>query len=623
MYCRNLLYVLLLASHFQLAASEQVFIRLKDVKSNQYIAVTPGTVTDGIGMEYKTNPLEKAGIHTVKLSLKNKMPRRNLLLSCSIHVASKDSLWLIDPRRFETVQRGRIYRNYSRKGPVCGLNGEISLYPFAAMISGDKTYALGAIPDKPAHFRIEYDGQRELLSLNFDIVLIPERPEIELDFCAFEFDPSWKFRSALAKYYELFPEAFKSRAGEHGIWMAFDKISRIADWQDFGFKFKEGAGEENWDSQNGILCFRYWEPSTWWMKMTEDEPRAYDELLKKVNRLAETGDEKALSVLSSAYHDEKDKPVLFFSKQTWCDGAVWNLSPLPGIKGEITCYNRNLKTLKDYDSKDFPFAGEFLDSQEGFMITPMDFRKSNILAAATPLAYAMGSGRACVSKGMSLFECANKTASELHARGKLIMGNDVGVNWWWMAPAFDIMGTESNWHHKGKWQPLTDPEALFTRSMCRGKPFGILQCTDFGTFSREMVEKYMRRCVAYAFFPSFFSGKGKDKRYFRTPILYDRDRELFKKYIPWCKKLSEAGWEPITKAYSNDEKIYIERFGTRYFTVFNDKPEKSQVSLQFDDKNLTSLVEWRTGMKIDAKDGSFELTLEPEGLAILENGGNI
>ncbi|WP_146526617.1 hypothetical protein [Novipirellula artificiosorum] len=57
---------------------------------------------------------------------------------------------------------------------------------------------------------------------------------------------------------------------------------------------------------------------------------------------------------------------------------------------------------------------------------------------------------------------------------------------------------------------------------------------------------------------------------------------MFKKYIPLCKGVSEAGWEPITLARSSDPSVYVERFGNRFLTVFNDSPTEQRVAIELD-----------------------------------------
>ena len=134
---------------------------------------------------------------------------------------------------------------------------------------------------------------------------------------------------------------------------------------------------------------------------------------------------------------------------------------------------------------------------------------------------------------------------------------------------------------------MSDADLLYRRALCKGKPYCFLMNTDFESFSHELVEKYMKRSLAYGFFPGFFSHNASEGHYFTRPELYDRDRPLFRKYVPLCKLVAQAGWEPITGARSSDEHVHLERFGdreTRYLTVFNDSPERRTATISLDAK---------------------------------------
>ena len=50
----------------------------------------------------------------------------------------------------------------------------------------------------------------------------------------------------------------------------------------------------------------------------------------------------------------------------------------------------------------------------------------------------------------------------------------------------------------------------------------------------------MKRSLAYGCFPGFFSHNAAEGHYFTRPELYDRDRPLFRKYVPLCKLVAEA-----------------------------------------------------------------------------------
>ena len=126
----------------------------------------------------------------------------------------------------------------------------------------------------------------------------------------------------------------------------------------------------------------------------------------------------------------------------------------------------------------------------------------------------------------------------------------------------------------------------------------------------------MKRSLAYGMFPGFFSADASTKTYFSQPELFERDRPLFKKYVPLCKLVAEAGWQPITLATSSDAKVYVERFGDKYFTVFNDSQENKTVTLRFE-KDFAEFKELVSGKTVKVENGALTLTLSPEDVAVL------
>jgi hypothetical protein len=142
--------------------------------------------------------------------------------------------------------------------------------------------------------------------------------------------------------------------------------------------------------------------------------------------------------------------------------------------------------------------------------------------------------------------------------------------------------------------------------------------TRFEEFSHELVEKYMKRCLAYGMFPGFFSHNASQGHYFTRPELYERDRDLFKKYVPLCRLVAEAGFEPITHARSSDGQIYVERFANRYLTVFNDSPERRSVTITIDGYAPATDRELVHGQKINFQNGQAALTLDAEDVAVIE-----
>jgi hypothetical protein len=153
--------------------------------------------------------------------------------------------------------------------------------------------------------------------------------------------------------------------------------------------------------------------------------------------------------------------------------------------------------------------------------------------------------------------------------------------------------------------------------MCKGKPFCFLMNTRFEDFSHELVEKYMKRCLAYGMFPGFFSANAAGGHYFTRPELYNRDRALFQRYVPLCKRVAEAGWEPITQARTDNDHVYIERFGGQYWTVFNDSLRRQTVTIALDGKTPASGRELVSGRPVEWRDGKTTLLLDAEDVAVM------
>ena len=85
----------------------------------------------------------------------------------------------------------------------------------------------------------------------------------------------------------------------------------------------------------------------------------------------------------------------------------------------------------------------------------------------------------------------------------------------------------------------------------------------------------MNNQMFYGMFPSIqiaseYDAWG-DSDYWDNATLYERDRDLFKKYIPIIKEISAAGWEPIPYATCDNPDIRFERYGGidggLYYTV--------------------------------------------------------
>ncbi len=498
--------------------------------------------------------------------------------------------------------------------------GRLATFPLAAVADGNIGAAIALDMEAPAVFRVGYAAATRELYIAFDIGLTREKNSADLAFCTFDFDAAWQFRSALQRYYQLYPELFRVRIARQGLWMPFARISAIPNWEDFGFRFKEGNDEAAWDAAHDILTFRYTEPMTWWMKLPPDTPRSLDAALAHARALAAKGDRNAKALLTSGYHDEAGRFVARMRKEPWCDGAVWSMNSAPAIAGENSDF-RN-KWNDDLRQRLYggatPLAGEYVDSAEGYVTDVYDFRREHFVAMATPLTFAPDSHRPAIFRGLIAFEYVRALARDLHPLGRHTMANSTPDHLCWLAGQLDVMGTETDWNPGNRWQPMSDAALMHRRMLCGAKPYCFLMNTQFERFPPALVEKYMKRSLAYGMFPGFFSHNASEGAYFTRPELYNRDRNLFRKYVPLCRMVAEAGWQPLTQAHADNAGVHVERFGRKYLTVLNDSAETRNVTVTLDglepggDRDLVS------GRPIAWSRQAVLLTLEAEDLAVIE-----
>ena len=507
-------------------------------------------------------------------------------------------------------------------GMGCGAGG-LNRWPFGAVTVDGKGSALGIDTAKPAFFRTAVNPRTRLLFIAFDLGFAPEKRTAAFAFRRFAFTGG--FRGALAKYASLEPSAFRTRVPEQGIWMPFASIKAVEGWEDFGFKFKEGDGETAWDDEHGIITFRYTEPTTWWLSMDKAHGTnsfTMAQCVAKANEMADQGHSYARAWRESGCIDEEGERVGSIKDTPWCRGAIWILSPLPGLTCACDYWAKN--TEKDFEktyAQPGPKGrdGEYIDSAEGYLTPVLDYNRKVFAASETPLVFSFDEPRRPgVFKGLSMYEYVRKTASRVWPRGRFMMANGVPGRWPWLPAYVDVGGTETGWiDAEGNWMPEAHSSLIYKRAMSMGKPYCYLQNVNFEKFKYADMENFMRHCVAYGLFPGCFSHNASEGHYFNRPEIYNRDRPLFKKYVPLCRKLSEAGWRPVNALVAtSDARVFAEQFGDRYATVFNSAKETMKVRLTA--KTGAKAAELVNGGPLDFASGAAEVTLAPDAVLVLD-----
>jgi hypothetical protein len=509
---------------------------------------------------------------------------RALTLTYVRRVEGGPCIWLNDLRVSRPVGPNSDACNVTRTN--LGAAGQMSIYPFGAVRCGKRIAALG-VPASlgPRVVRFGFNGASRLLYASFDVALSRRavrsldkegRATASVTALAFDADGRWGFRSVVAEYARHDPAALERRAKAEGLWIPFVPPANVERGADFGFAYHEGDDSLETDDKLGVLSFRYTEPMTYWMAMPKTMPRTLDAGHAEVRRQAReaTGEQRlmAQATLNSGCLDADGRPHVDFIDAPWTNGGVWALNPNPALKAPAGELSRAQMAFGDdvlrpiYASGSLD--GEYLDSLEGWADV-LDYSDRGLAALASPPTFASDSLEPVAPTWFNVAEMTRWLSGRLRSMGKLLMANATPWRIHCFSPWLDVMGTETNWLPGGEWRPDTHDVFSLRRVLSGTKPYLLLQNTDFEKFGRTEVERYIQRCMFYAVFPSMFSVDASSRNYWTQPQWHNRDRDLFVRYMPAIKKLSAAGWRPITGATATPPAVWLERYGADCLTVTN------------------------------------------------------
>ncbi|MDD4869192.1 MAG: hypothetical protein PHR77_01430 [Kiritimatiellae bacterium] len=492
--------------------------------------------------------------------------------------------WHDDIVRSTVTVPGSEYRN-AQGWPATGLS---SCYPFCSMTSGDVGLSLAAPMDCPRICRFVYNSSIHALYVAFDLGLSKETLKFpssaDFRFTLFSHTPEWGFRAATQKYYDIFPQFFQQRLKRGGIWMAFADISKVAGYEDFGFAYDELGGKfAKFDDENDIASFTYIEPMTYWLSMDKKYPRTYEGALQALadNEVSKKPElvKWAKTTRRCCAFTREGRFDLSVQNQSWCDGAVFTLNPDPGIPEDEACPRNkaHLGYSKEWADKNILqkeggcVDGIYLDSMPNWGEV-RNWRREHWRTTEVPLTFDPDTKQPVLMQIFSTWQFSKWVSDDVHGRGGVMHGNG-GTCWPYFPALLDITGQETG-------SILRDSTMAQARTLLRNKPYSPLLNTRFDQMGAGLVEDYFNKSLLYCIFPSFFNGtymkddKWVTVHYFKEPRFYERDRPLFKKYIPILRRMFDAGWEPITLARTDPATVRVERYGPKngdevLFAVYN------------------------------------------------------
>ena len=518
-------------------------------------------------------------------------PDRAISVYFALPAAMDGGFWWNSPRDRVSVTQAVESATFS--SVELGARNLVSQYPLATIASSG-ALTLAVPPDQYRPFRLVYNRATRQFFAAFDVGLsavttnFPQSATVEV--WLYRSDPAWGLRSGLDGFYRRFPAAFSRAFTNEGIWVAFADIRSITNLSDFGIGYHEigyNSAVVKFDDAHDIQSFRYVsEPWSYWMTMPTNVPNTnytavYNYLLTQHTQ----GIKAATATLSSGLRDTNGLLQFFPAAQPWCPyGAAFYVNASPFIANPqftVTKFtNEWNSTVRDVYNhpENGVLDGEYIDS---FLAsaTTADYSSNHLRTTSFPLTYTPSSSALITPLILGTYEMTRAIAADVHALGKPIMANTLYTLWPGLPIGiglFDFTGTEMNcFDAAGNFIPMSDSSLLYARALSGARPYGYLLNTDFTKVSQAEMESYMRLCAVYGIYPSAFSADAASNNYFEQPALYERDRPLFKKYVPIIRALSRAGWTPVTDATAANANLGLEAFGTnavtstRYLTVRN------------------------------------------------------
>ncbi|MBI2299218.1 MAG: hypothetical protein HYU66_09815 [Armatimonadetes bacterium] len=434
--------------------------------------------------------------------------------------------------------------------------GRYSAYPLGAVNGPGGWLALArpAFPLELVRFSA-VGGTKPRLIAEVDLALSefsdPPR-EADLELRCGSGEEASGLRSALPRLTDL-PVP---RVKQFGAWMPFWDLAKLPNVDEFGFAYQEGAPNAAFDDALGALSFVYFHCAgefanvPGYQRGTDPEP-PYEQVVAAFNRVAEEHSGVAGAWDACGLRDAAGK-LAYRKERTYgdffCQACVDPELPYGQAMAE--------RLLARVQTQPVPqgIDGVYYDG----IAAGLDYDPRHLKSARHLLLWDGKLGRPVSYNLWSSVAWAKAIHDKLEGTGKLTMLNDSSlVSFTFAGPVIDVPGAEMGIN-------LTREQARLIRALVGRNPFCTLVKADFNQVSEAQIETYMRRCLAYAILPGFFdispSGDHPGSSYWEHPEWYDRDRPVFRRYLPLCRELAESGWQPETQAGTGAP---AERFGPR------------------------------------------------------------
>lgn len=504
----------------------------------------------------------------------------------------------------------------------------VSLYPYAAIGNGEVGLAMAVSLDSPRLVKFSYDQvgsrfqARSYLGISPQALKLNGRAELVLEL--YLIDPRWGFRSAMGLFAKRHPEWFESPRD----------VSAYNGYERDHYLYPEKAGHVLELDADNIFSAEYTvadAPVDIWPSAMPLP--CYHDLLDVVSGLSQA--ERDAIEASVAHGSNGDWQLKHVGDFKWAAGkwrAVWFTSVDPDIPGGWAQFLWDSNVQPAINATEA--AGAVLDGilMDNFMSVPgVDLGSDHVALADTSLTYDIATYRPGIHNMANMHEYFTWLRNKLHEEGRDDMA--ITVNFWGMAtpnglaPWIDAFG--------GEGQSKTDSGSNWTtrildyrRAIAYGKAMS--WANEEKGLNTEEVNAYVSRALFYGIYPERkeeATGWAAGAEEILTSA-----QGLFSQY-------ASAGWEPVTYAESDNENIWVERFGPKeasglFFTIYNSGNDFNSAniiiesaSLGLADPESAILTDITTGQQIpfelSGENILFTIELEPWQTSIVQVTGGL
>jgi len=263
--------------------------------------------------------------------------------------------------------------------------------------------------------------------------------------------------------------------------------------------------------------------------------------------------------------------------------------------------------------------GAYIDSVSAWATRELDYRREHFYCVRHSFTYDPESKRVVAPGKHYTYDFLHELGEALHPLGRWVFTNIHNtMDTFLLYAVSDVPGIESS---------ITNHERFaYIRSASYQKPAVLLNFLNLHGFEmRAKHDLHWRMAMLYGLYPSI--GRRCDEAY----ELYG---DLYRRFMPSLKRISAAGWEPVTHAVCDPPGPRVERFGSSpaeglFFSVYNEADEDYTGKLVLDARAFglrgtpvacDTTTGWLMPVAIAGGAATCPLPIEPAEVAVVQVG---